>query len=242
MKPATFAAFVLALMLLPARAEAIIGGSVVPQEESRYDAVAAFTLEQWRDLNVPTGNAVLIAPDRVVMPRHLINSTFTQAGSADGTPGAYVVRFRVNPDGSRGSINSPASFYHVRIARWITPTGRSAADDIVIGVLETPVTHITPMPIEWRPTMTRGKLSANLLSWGPDEQNIKGQLRVGGVSVNNMGAGQLSWQLGAYGVLNDSGAAAVAVDRQGRARLLGFLTTPRAGTAFRKWRTTNLFR
>jgi hypothetical protein len=229
------------LATLCSRALAIIGASPVPQNETRFDAVAAFTLDQWRNLNVPTGNAVLIAADRVILPRHLINSTFTQPNSADGTPGAYVVRFRANPDGSRGSMSNPSSFYHVRITRWITPHRRTSADDLVIGVLETPVTHITPMPIEWRPATVRGRIAANLLSWGPDEQNIKGQLRVGGISISSMSAGSFSWQTGAYGVLNDSGAAAVRVDRAGRTTLLGFMTTPRAGISFRRWRSADIF-
>lgn len=230
------------VLFLATPARAIIGGSVVDTNDARFDAVAGFTLDQWRNLNVPTGNAVLIAPDRVVLPRHLINDTFGNPASVDGAPSQYVVRFRVNPNGSRGSINSPSTFYHVRIASWIFPTKRTSSDDLVIGVLETPVTHITPMPIEWRPTLKRGKLAGSLLSWGPDEQGIKGQLRLGGISMNAIGSGTFSWQVGAYGVLNDSGAAAVMYDAQGRARLVGFITTPHAGISFRRWRTMRIMR
>lgn len=242
MKIRTLILALLISLALSSPARAIIGGAVVSNDETRFDAVAGFTLDQWRNLNVPTGNAVLIARDRVVLPRHLINSNFTTPGSVDGTPGAYVVRFRVHPDGTRGTINNPATFYHVRIARWILPANRTQADDMVIGVLETPITHITPMPIEWRPTLRRGRLAAKLLSWGPDEQGVKGQLRAGDISINSLGSGSFSWQNGASGVLNDSGAAAVMFDAQGRPRLVGFITNPRAGISFRRWRTTAMMR
>jgi len=235
--------FILLIVTIAARAcFGIIGATPVANTDTRFDAVGAFTLDEWRNLNVPIGNAVLIAPDRVVLPRHIINGNYRKRTSVDGTAGAYVVRFTANPDGTRGSMSNPASFFHVKVARWIFPTGRSTSDDIVIGVLEQPVTHITPMAINWRASMPRGGLPANLLSWGPDEGGIKGALRVGGIRIASLSSSTFSFKLGAYGVQNDSGAAAVSYNAQGQPMLVGFLTTARAGISMRRWQATALFR
>lgn len=234
--------FIIALTISFASCFGIIGATPVSSTDARFDAVGAFTLDEWRNLNVPIGNAVLIAPDRVVLPRHLINRRFQTRTSADGVPGAYVVRFTANADGSRGTMSQPASFLHVKITRWIVPTTRGVSDDIVIGVLEQPVTHIAPMAINWRPLMPRGGLSANLLSWGPDELNVKGALRIGGIRISSLSTATFSYRLGAYGILNDSGAAAVTYDAQGKPMLIGFLTTARSGVAMRRWQNSVLFR
>jgi hypothetical protein len=152
-------------------------------------------------------------------------------------PGSYVVRFRVHPDGTRGEPINPASYYHVRVSRWIVPKKRTAGDDMIVGVLEVPVTHIEPMAIDYRPRLPRGGLSASLLSWGPRENGEKGQLAFGGIVVDVLGSGTLSWTLGSQGLLNDSGAAIVRTDGTGRNYLIGYVTTARSGVAFRKWRS-----
>lgn len=231
----------LTLALPTQQALAITGASLVAQQDATYDAVAAVTLNEWRDLNVPIGNAVLIAPDRVVMPRHLVNSTFLNPTSQDGAASQYVLRFRVNPDGSRGRLSSPSSFFHVGVVRWIVPKARNSASDIVVGVLETPVTHITPMQVESHPRLIRGRLAASLLSWGPTETGEKGELRIGGIRVGQIGTSVFSWQVGSQGLVNDSGAAAVVM-KDGTARLVGFVTTARSGIVLRKWRSSTLMR
>jgi hypothetical protein len=237
-----FSVVLFALMFAAKACFGIIGATPVALSDSRFDAVGAFTLDEWRNLNVPIGNAVLIAPDRVVLPRHVINGSYRTRTSVDGTAGAYVVRFTSNPNGTRGSMSNPGSFFHVKVVRWILPTARTASDDIVIGVLEQPVTHITPMAINWRPSMPRGGLAANLLSWGPDEAGIKGALRIGGIRISTLSTSMFSFRLGAYGVRNDSGAAAVTYNAQGQPMLLGFLTATRSGMAMRRWQTSALFR
>lgn len=230
-----FALSVVCMVVFPARG--ITGAAVLDPADPRFDAVAAVTLAEWQLLNVPIGNATLISPDRVVLPRHVINSNFTTPGSTEGLPTSYVVRFRAHPDGTRGNPNNPGSYYHVRVARWIVPKKRTASDDMIVGVLEAPVTHIQPMAIDYRPRLVRGKLAASLLSWGPRETGEKGQLAFGGVFVDNLGAGSLSWTLGSQGLLNDSGAAIVRTDAAGRSFLIGYVTTARSGIAFRKWKS-----
>ncbi len=237
-----FSVVLFAVMFAAKACFGIIGATPVASSDARFDAVGAFTLDEWRNLNVPIGNAVLIAPDRVVLPRHVINGNYRTRTSVDGTAGAYVVRFTSNPDGTRGSMSNPASFFHVKVTRWIVPNGRSTSDDIVIGVLAQPVTHITPMAINWRPSMPRGGLAANLLSWGPDEAGIKGALRIGGIRISSISNSSFSFRLGAYGVRNDSGAAAVTYNAQGQPTLVGFLTTSRSGIALRRWQASSLFR
>jgi len=224
-----------------APASATIGSTVVVAEDARLDAVAGFTLVQWQEVNNCFGNAVLVAPDRVILPRHLINSTFTARNSIDGLATDYVVRFRRRPDGGVGTASDPATFHHVRVARWVFHKDRKATDDVVIGILETPVTHITPMVVNFDAKLNRGRLAATVSSWGPDEAGIKGTLRSGGIVLSKLTSTLAQWREGVQAILHDSGAAITVTQRDGSQRLVGFVTTSGGGVSVKKWKNSVIF-
>ncbi len=223
------------------RAMAAVGATVVAPDDARLDAVAGFTLDQWRGANNCFGNAVLVAPDRVILPRHLINASFTMRNSIDGLPTDYVVRFRRNPNGVVGNSDNPLTFHHVRIARWVVSKDRKITDDVVIGILETPVTHIAPMVVNFDAKTSRGRLNANLSSWGPDETGVKGTLRSGGIVLSKISSNVIQWRSGVQAILHDSGAAVTVTQRDGTERLVGFVTASGSGVSFKKWKNSVIF-
>lgn len=118
-------------------------------DNKQLDAVGAFSKTAWLGVQVGIGEpahehnwfgaATLISPRHIITARHLLPSK--------GIPkrNSMAVRFRRTPDGSTGDVeDGPDSFYHVRIMRWIMP---KQGGDLVIGVLDSEVTHIKPMPI-----------------------------------------------------------------------------------------------
>lgn len=223
------------------QAAATIGATVVATEDVRFDAVGGFTLTQWQGANNCFGNAVLVAPDRVILPRHLINSNYTSRLSIDPPATDYVVRFRRRPDGGVGSASDPSTFFHVRIASWVVHKDRKSYADVVIGVLETPVTHITPMVVNFDAKVKRGRLAASVTSWGPDETGAKGTVRTGAVVLSKITSTLVQWREGVQAILHDSGAAITVSYRDGTERLVGFVTYSGGGVSVKKWKNSVIF-
>jgi len=239
----------LALGLTSTQSHAISSGNAVAPTDSRFDAVGGFTLRSWAGINNVFGNATLVAPDRIILPRHLINSSYKNRRSVDGAPSQYVVRFRRSPDGTIGNINAPTTFYHVGIQSWILPAGRNDADDVVIGILETPIYHIQPMQLDFRAKISRNQ-SVTLASWGPEappERAVvpKGRLLVGSMRLSSASKSKLSLSspsklFPARVVKNDSGAPVLLVSGSS-VRMIGFATTANSGIALAQQDGTRLF-
>ncbi|MHC4977314.1 MAG: hypothetical protein ACYTF7_12055, partial [Planctomycetota bacterium] len=91
------------------------------------------------------GAATLFTPDMVIMARHLIGDAH-QDPSTPPSDGQFAVRFRRHLDGTLGDTQSGWWSYHnVRISSFVYPDDPSI--DMVIGILEEPVTHIDPIPV-----------------------------------------------------------------------------------------------
>lgn len=238
-----------ALGLTTTQAHAVSSGTVVAPNDSRFDAVGGFTLREWSGINNVFGNATLIAPDRVILPRHLINSTYKNRRSVDGAASQYVVRFRRSPDGTIGNINTPSTFFHVGIQSWILPTGRNDADDVVIGILETPVFHIQPIQLDLRAKLSRNQ-PVTVASWGPEAPPAgvvvpKGRLLVGSMRLSSASKSKLSFSapsrlFPARVVKNDSGAPVLLVSGSS-VRMVGFATTTSSGVALAQQDGSRLF-
>ena len=127
-------------------ASAIVNG-IDPGEDPTYDAVAGFSKTIWIDGTIYEhnmfGSATLIEPGKVILAGHLLPSTYGPNKQPD--PGQFSVRFRRRVDGGIGTQNDGWESYHqVKINSFIFPE-REISGDIVIGILESDVTHITPI-------------------------------------------------------------------------------------------------
>jgi hypothetical protein len=237
----------LAFAAPPARA--ITHGLAPAASDRRFDAIAGVTLAQWENSTNTFGSGVLIAPDRVILPRHLINTQAFNPASPDGSPADFSIRFRRRPDGTLGNEQDPTTLHHVRVARWIVLARRGFSDDVAIAVLATPVTHIPPMAMELRPQLRRtGELVA-IGGWGPDENQQRGTLRLGTFRLSQLTRSSVQFQsveanfsgpyfgdasrgtpaAPAQVIMNDSGSAVMQVASNGTVRLVGLVTTTTAG-------------
>lgn len=150
-------------------------GFVPDTTDTRFDAVAAFSQTDWIIGTVDDppntvhnwfGAATLIAPDTVLMARHLIGDPH-QDPSNPPADGQFAVRFRRHTDGTVGDTSSGWwSFHNVRISSYVYPDDPSI--DMVMGILETPVTHINPIPVSpW--TRPQPGDPIFIAGWGYDE-------------------------------------------------------------------------
>lgn len=137
----------LLLLVAPSTTYAIEGGHDPEPDDRRFDAVAAFSISAWIGLDDPDGyhhnwfcTATLISETQIVTAKHCWPNNGTRMPS----PGEYGVRFRRHVDGSLGSVGAGVrSFHNVRVSSWMAAPDFA---DIVLGTLEVPVTHITPIP------------------------------------------------------------------------------------------------
>jgi len=232
-------AAIVAVMFSAPLAPAITSGVPTQAIDHRYDAVAGVTLTEWAGINNVFGNATLIAPDRVIMPRHLINSSYMNRSSKDGTPGAYTIRFRRNPDGTLGNATDPTTFYQVKVKTWIFPNGRKDTDDVVVGILERPVTHIAPMAMDLK-TIPKKNAILKVASWGPQAAPegrvvpkgtlMNGAMKVASADKNKIKMAAPSAAASAGVVTNDSGTPLI-IETSGVLKLVGYVTTPTTGVA-----------
>ncbi|MBS0196580.1 MAG: hypothetical protein JSR77_07465 [Planctomycetes bacterium] len=249
MRRIKIAAAAIAACLTVACTLGITAGRAPVATDARFDAVAGFTRFEWRDINNVFGNATLISSDRVVLARHLINENYKTRTSVDPPASDYMVRFRRKPDGSLGDVNDPTTFYQVRVKEWILPQTRGDVDDIAIGVLETPVTHIRPMPIDLKPRLGKN-VRAIIASWGPESAPQgavvpKGRLLIGDVMLRTPNSAWIALspkttKTPSEVVLNDSGAPLLVPASSGY-KMIGMATTTAGGVSLSTQQGTRLF-
>ncbi len=123
-----------ATIALASSAHAIFGGVAPAPDDHRFDAVCQITTQQnLSDFNGVSGTGTLISPTEILMAKH-----------SWGCPnGQHAARFRINPGGQLGDPNVASSYFHVNIVSFDT----SLPGDVVIGILEAPVSHIQPIPL-----------------------------------------------------------------------------------------------
>lgn len=138
-----------ALLCLTQPALGLVNGNAPDKDDTRFDAVAAFSKTNWLTDNPEDkvvhnwfGNAVLIAPDVVLFAKHLLPN----GGNKPVGPNAMMVRFRRHADGSLGSKDAgPNSYHNVPIAKVIPATNT----DLALGILAKPVEHIKPVAVRF---------------------------------------------------------------------------------------------
>ena len=139
-----FCSALLSCVVLSNPALAVVGGEEPKPSDTRFDAVAAFSITTWIDGTVyehnTFGNGTLIAPDTMILAKHLVN-----CGGGPPVSGTYSFRFRRNPDGTLGSkAQGWESFHQVEVESF-TLAGPNA--DILIAHLAEDVTHIAPIEV-----------------------------------------------------------------------------------------------
>lgn len=133
------------------------------------------------------GNATLIAPQLVAVARHVVHDggTHFEPGRWKlDVPGNYAVRFRRLPDGSLREMSIPNPDYDpdtpgatrylypytVRITAWVLPSpgnpdNITTMPDMLVGILEHAVPHITPIPAAF-PAGYQSAFPFTLAGWG----------------------------------------------------------------------------
>lgn len=126
-------------------------GIVPDAADTRFDAVfqliKVYTdpshtqyFDHLDNYNSVSGSGTLISPHLVLMADHSLGQL------QPGQNHAPFARFRRRPDGTiPANCNPPSDYHHVKIVDWIQLNGT----DMVIGKLETPVTHIQPIPVRY---------------------------------------------------------------------------------------------
>lgn len=172
--------------MLPVPALAIVNGQEPHNSDTRLDAVAAFSITTWingvEQEHNTFGCGTLIAPDTVILARHLLWSS-TPEFSPPPPPGYYSFRFRRKADGTVGSIAQGwQSFHQVSVREFIIPD-QSRYQDIVFAKLSEPVTHIQPMalaPLGKITSLIPGSSVINIAGWGKEgpgmDQGDRGRL------------------------------------------------------------------
>lgn len=151
---------------------ALVNGEAPATEDTRFDAVAAFSMTKWL---VPGGgakaqhnwfgSAVLIAPDVILTARHLLPKKVRvkMLTHEDTAEGRYMVRFRRHVDGTIGSKQEgPDSYHQVPIMRWVL----AERSDLALGILAKPVEHIEPVPLLLERDEPTEKQRCVLAAWG----------------------------------------------------------------------------
>jgi hypothetical protein len=245
---------VVALVAGAVPALAIQGGREVPSAERSLEAVAQFTRVQWQDLPGALGNAVLVAPDRVLIPRHLINQQFTFQGSVDLPPELFIVRFRRNVDGTLGDPQNPASYLTIRIVGFSFLRNRDEGADAVIAVLERPVRHIEPISVDFNRKLAPGT-RVQIVSWGQQQAQIEvptdgraqpARLRQGEIILKSWDRRLLEIDTDttarnlATVVSSDSGAGLFVLSG-GKLRLIGIATRQSGGVSIAQLRDITSF-
>jgi hypothetical protein len=243
-------------------AAALVNGVAPDESDTRFDAIAAFSHSRWLGLEPEHsnakdhnwyGNATLIAPDVVILAKHLIK------GNDEPPAGEYAVRFRRNPAGELATKQDPPGKYHnVKIKRFVTAPDA----DLALGILEEPVEHIEAIALGLDDqALDRAKVL--IAGWGsenkfrgvggPRKQLLLGgtiALRPAGAPVIRFPAGETEtrdWRedketgqmqqkpyvTSEYPVVNlyDSGGPILGMDEEGNVELIGIISTYGGGMA-----------
>ncbi|MGB0766124.1 MAG: trypsin-like serine protease [Phycisphaeraceae bacterium] len=247
-----FAVFVL-LVIVGHHTQALVNGEAPAEDDTRFDAVCAFSNTNWlydndRDNKSHNwyGNGVLIAPDVVLIARHLL-----PADPKRHRQGLFAVRFRRHADGSLGQkANGPDSYHQVTVAKWIV----AERADLALGILSKPVEHIQPVRVLLDRQEPVANHRAMLAGWGSESlwKSVPGPrrgLRVGENTVSARGSmlrvdsyltevrensqGQRKTYIvdeHAVPNMHDSGGSIFLLDEEGRPTLAGIISTYSGGT------------
>lgn len=163
-------ACLLSLIVHAPSAYAMVNGEAPDADEHRYDAVAAFARtrlleedDKDQHSNRWIGNGVLIAPDVVLVARHLLSKPIASGKNRGG--GVYTVRFRRHKDGSLGSREGgPDSYHQVAIEQWVV----APHADLAMGMLRKPVEYIDPVKVLLDDTVKPEARRCVLAGWGSE--------------------------------------------------------------------------
>jgi hypothetical protein len=235
---------VASLVAVTPRAQAIQGGTEVASTERALEAVGQFSRTQWLDLPGALGNAILIAPDRVLLPRHLINNQFTFSQSPDAPAEQFIVRFRRLPDGTLANPEDPSSYFTVGVRGFIFLKDRDPGADAVVAILSTTVRHIQPIEVDPERRILPNT-RVQVVSWGQQQAGIQtpadsraqpARLRRGEIIIGDWDRRQLELDTSttarnlATVVDSDSGAG-LFFSSGGRLRLIGIVTRQSGGVS-----------
>ena len=160
----------IAMLLATSHAHALVNGEAPAEDDKRFDAVAAFSKTEWLLENKQGkgghnwfGNGVLIAPDVVLVAKHLLPKPVLQ-GKSQGS-NQHMVRFRRNEDGGLGNAeDGTASFHQATVYTWIV----SPTADLALGILSKPVDHIEPVKVLLDDEVKVSKRRCMLAGWGSE--------------------------------------------------------------------------
>lgn len=175
--PKLTALIVLVGLLAAPSADALVNGEAPAEDDTRFDAVAAFSRTAWltptednKHENNWFGAGVLIAPDVVLVAKHLLPPPVS-SGKAQAK-NKFMVRFRRHADGTLGSKQQgPASYHQVPVAKWVMIDKA----DLALGVLAKPVQHIEPVRVLLDTEVELDKARCVLAGWGSESpwQGVK---------------------------------------------------------------------
>lgn len=250
-----FALLTLAGLTTSLPALAIVNGHAPEPTDLRFDAIGAFSKAEWMGLASGASanpqehnwwcNATLIAPDVVITAAHCVAMPWTPGVHSPASPDKqFVVRFRRHLSGSLGDkAAGPQSYHQVRIAEL-----HVADQDVAIGYLEEPVTHIEPLSVLLEGTVGLEPGSSILhAGWGKEgpafDEGPRNQLLLAGGRVSNQSTTESllyffsAWSsmgTGAGVNMFDSGSPVLAENPEsGELRILGTVSSTGSGPNLR---------
>jgi hypothetical protein len=223
----------------------VVGGAAPDANDTRFDCIGAFSKSNLGPEN-SFGSCVLVAPNVIVTARHNLNACNTPSGMCYChdtyiEPGVmHIARFRRLLPADGGGIGVPGTHqFEVPIIQWhlLNPvpgpfTEECDNNDVVVGILASPVTHIEPAVVEYsdihdppdgNPIGPFGGYGMYFIGgWGHNElAQLPGTLLVG------MMVGRPSLrESGAGGRTGDSGGGLLYQGSCGRMRLVGITQLP----------------
>lgn len=245
----------LSCLLLAGHAHGLVNGEAPAEDDTRFDAVAAFSRTAWltenpEDKHVHNwfGAGVLIAPDVVLIAKHLLPAPVAQ-GKVKGRK-AFSVRFRRHADGGLGSKPSgPGSYHQVTIQQWVCAPNA----DLALGILSKPVEHIEPVQVLLDDAQVFSGRRCMLAAWGSESPWRGGKvprhgLKIGENTVTRNGGflrvdsykteprEDKDGKINAYIIdenavpnMHDSGGSMFLFDEDGKPVLAGIISTYSGG-------------
>jgi len=174
-------------------------------------------------------NGTLISPSAVLIARHSGPIDYG-CGVQNPDPCQFTARFRRKPNGTLANPNDCSTYHDVKITQFIS-LGNCELTDIAIAVLEQPVTHIQPIPVD--PSL---QLAPNMPviigGWGstnPCAQpaTLSGKLFLKNITISSLICGGFEWPMGSSSMFDSGGA--VLLDTPNGLRAAGIITSCAGG-------------
>lgn len=218
----------------------IIGGYEPAVSDTRFDAVGAigqthnmmcFLNEFDCPLADPCGclnthgGLTLISPTTCLMARHSGPNAYG-CGLTTPDPCLFTARFRRKPDGSLGDPSDCSTYFHVKIKQFLT-IDTCGPTDIALAILDQPVTHIQPIPVDLTINVQVGT-PVIIGGWGSTTQctpgtfQMPGKLFLKNMTISSIGCGTFGWSGVGPGMFDSGGA--VLVDTPSGLRAAGVIT------------------